>query len=183
MTPGDSDPRPALAPQTQIPRDFDRIRNHNPWETTDSDPDEADIDEHITGLHGPGGGPRVTYFSRTIRSGGNGRGEEHRNGDEEAPDEVMANFQSMLGGLMGPAFEAGQSGRSGQDTLFNGGPFNAGPAGGGNYHSFGGRTANGHVMGARYTFTTNAGHGGPAQAREGQGNDITRYGFPLKQAL
>jgi E3 ubiquitin-protein ligase RNF115/126 len=176
VTPGDSDPRPAPEPQNQVPPDFERIRQHNPWETTDSDPDEADIDEHITGIRGPHGGPRVAYFSRTIRSRGAGQdGPLGGDGEEHNPDAVMGDFHNMLTGMIGPAFQAGQSGRSGPDTLFTGGPFNSG---GGNVQTFGGRTTSGHVMGARYTFTTNV-TGGSAERREGQGDDVTAYGIPF----
>jgi E3 ubiquitin-protein ligase RNF115/126 len=178
VTPGESDPRPASEPENHDHHDFDRLQHHNPWETTDSDPDEADIDEHITGFHGPHGGPRVTYFSRTIRSRGDGRDAENGEGDEQNPDVVMTDFHNMLSGLIGPGFRAGQSGRSGPETLFTGGPFTAG---GGNFQSFGGRTTGGRVMGARYTFTTNVPtQGGSAERGEGQGDDISAYDPPIK---
>ena len=67
----------------------------------------------------------------------------------------MADFQSMLGNLMGPGLRPGQTGRSGGDTLFGQGQF------GGNTF----RTTHGpNVVGGRFTFTT-----GPIRPRDAGG--------------
>jgi E3 ubiquitin-protein ligase RNF115/126 len=99
----DSDPRPGhetppIPPEPRSRRLFD----HNPWADTDiSDPDEADIEEHIT--HGPGGS---IFISQTIHSNGM---PNHLRGSARAPalaalesDDVMQAFQAMVGELMAP---------------------------------------------------------------------------------
>jgi E3 ubiquitin-protein ligase RNF115/126 len=98
--------------------DRDSLIGHNPWAAADeSDPDEADIEEHIT--RGPGGS---IYISQTIRSNGPFTTRRRRNQDGDGgEDEIMRDFHSMLGGLMGPTLRGGPSGRSGPDTLFQGG--------------------------------------------------------------
>ncbi|KAH9203488.1 hypothetical protein DL95DRAFT_472338 [Leptodontidium sp. 2 PMI_412] len=107
----ESDPRPER--EFNPPPDPSR----NPIEI-DSDPEEADIEEHIT--HGPGGS---VLFSRTVRTSSprspfgmppRRRGEPH----DEDPDFVMRDFHIILGNIMGPQFRPGQAGRSGANTLF-----------------------------------------------------------------
>ena len=119
----DSDPR-SMDDVPDIPQPLRDLRNHNPWDS-DSDPEEADIEEHIT--HGPGGS---VFISQTIRSSNTrhpfGGRRRRAQGGFDNEDEVMRNFQTMLGSLMGPAIRAGPPGRSGPDTLFQSGPFGMG---------------------------------------------------------
>lgn len=56
-----NDPRDLDSPADILPSPRD-LQNHSPWANTDSDPEEADIEEHIT--HGPGGSIMI---SQTIR--------------------------------------------------------------------------------------------------------------------
>jgi len=139
----DSDPRPTHhAPPT--PPEFQSLRNHNPW--PDSDPEEADIEEHIT--RGPGGS---VFISQTIRSTGPPRaGRYRRPGGPQGPDNpngVMRDFQQVLGTLMGPGLRQGQTGRSGADDLYPHSPFGGG-------FRLGGAGPGPAVVGGRFTYTT-----------------------------
>merc|ERR1711939_1271892 len=154
----ESDPRPER--EVHPPNDA-----RNPIEI-DSDPEEADIEEHIT--HGPGGS---VLFSGTIRTSSprdpfrmppRRRGNPH----DEDPDFVMRDFHNMLGNIMGPQFRPGQAGRSGANTLFT------------QDNGFGGQTfrvggdGNGPtIVGGRFTF------GGP-NARQQGGADFQQPGGP-----
>ncbi|CZT43515.1 related to zinc finger protein 364 [Rhynchosporium secalis] len=87
----------------------------------DSDPEEADIEEHIT--HGPGGS---VLFQRTVRTSAprDIPGAGINRYDERNPDFIMRDFEHMIGNLMGPQFQPGRPGRSGAHTLFpQGGAF------------------------------------------------------------
>jgi E3 ubiquitin-protein ligase RNF115/126 len=158
----ESDPRPNLAPPPPPP-DIEDLRDHNPWAGggDDSDPEEADIEEHVT--HGPNG--NIT-FTRTVRTTSSPlftnvrRTRDSARGPlgPEDPDNVMRNFQDMIGNLMGPQFRHGQPGRSGPDTLFNPPQFTSGFRMGGN----GGPT----IMGGRVTFTSSSSSGGPLRPRD-----------------
>ena len=150
----ESDPRPGLdgpppPPDFRTrPDEFRSLHNHNPWPDSDSDPEEADITEHIT--HGPGGS---VLISRTIRSstphGGAFRTpRRRRGGSRDDPENTLRDFQQMLGNLMGPGFHPGQPGRSGPDTLFTQGPF------GGGFSLGGGGGSGPQVVGGRFTYTT-----------------------------
>ena len=145
----ESDPRPGhSAPPT--PPEIRDLHNHNPWaaDSDVSDPEEADIEEHIT--HGPGGS---VFISQTIRSHGRPRTTRSRRGPVVGagdPNDVMRDFQSMLGNLMGPNFRMGQPGRSGHDDLFPPPPpvglrFGSGGLQGGSGPG---------VIGGRFTYTT-----------------------------
>jgi E3 ubiquitin-protein ligase RNF115/126 len=100
-------------------------------------------------------------FTRTIRTStplfpGARRRRDNNTRDPtrgpEDPDNVMRNFQDMIGTLMGPQLRQGLPGRSGPDTLFNGPPqFTSGFRMGGN----GGPT----IMGGRVTFTSSSSSG------------------------
>lgn len=142
----ESDPRPGRsAPPT--PPDFRSLHTHNPWADSDpSDPDEADVEEHVT--HGPGGS---IFIQQTIRSRGRpGHGNRLRRSPAQGdPNDVMQDFQNMLGTLMGPNFRPGQPGRSGYDDLFPPPPmgFRFGPNG--NDGVQGSR-----IIGGRFTYTT-----------------------------
>lgn len=140
----ESDPRPR--PRMPTPPEVSNLRQHYPFQpyADDSDPDEADIDEHIR--HTPSG----YHFSRTTHSHSPLREAQDRRraGPEE---DVMGNFQSMIANLMGPQFaQAGQGGhgRSGMHTF----TFGGGPGGGP------------HVTGTRWTFSS----GGPERGFEHQ---------------
>ncbi|KAM0177698.1 hypothetical protein ACHAPC_008703 [Botrytis cinerea] len=146
-----SDPRSGMGNSPDIAplRDLD---NHNPW-ADDSDPDEADIEEHIT--HGPNGS---ILISQTIRTSGPGPFEANRiiNRRRRAPggnggdDDTARDFQSMLGNLLGPNLREARAGRSGHDDLFpRAGEFHTG--GGGVGTGIGGRQGP-HLVGGRYTF-------------------------------
>lgn len=150
----DSDPRPASDSRPPTPpgfRSLPSLHDHNPWGNgdDDSDPEEADIEEHIT--RGPGGS---MLFSRTIRTtstpwGAYGGRRLRDPMPRDDPDNVMRDFQTMIGNLMGPGFRAGPPGRSGPDTLFTQGPHVSGFRLGGN----GGP----QIVGGRFTFTTTGG--------------------------
>ncbi|CAD6443575.1 5dc06aef-1085-420f-9dbc-2f1c63fa7372 [Sclerotinia trifoliorum] len=134
-------------------RDLD---NHNPW-ADDSDPEEADIEEHIT--HGPHGSIMISQTIRSTRPvpfGGNFNtitGEMRRRrspGGGGGDDDTMRDFQSMLGNLMGPNLRSSRTGRSGNDDLFpRAEEFHTG-GGGAGFGMGGGRGP--HTVGGRYTF-------------------------------
>jgi E3 ubiquitin-protein ligase RNF115/126 len=109
-------------------------------------------------------GPRITTFRRRM-SNNEPRVRQAANDD---PDVVMRDFQNMLGNMMGPAFRPGQSGRSGQDTLFTSGPF-----GGGEHSAFGGGPG-GRVVGGRFTFST-----GPIRPRNADGAQPSPHDDPV----
>ena len=140
----ESDPRPGMhIPDT--PPGYHQLFDHNPWDEDDnSDPEEADIEEHIT--HGPGGS---VFVRQTIRASTPRDGSSRRDRpDPNDPTYVMRDFQNMLGTLMGPGFRAGRPGRSGPEDLY------------GNRHPFSatgfrmGGSGTPHVVGGRFTFTT-----------------------------
>ncbi len=149
----ESDPRPVHDDPPTPPgfQSLHSLRNHNPWaEAEFSDPEEADIEEHVS--HGPGGS---VMFSRTIRTSNapRGFGGSRRRRDpmpQEDPDHVMRDFQNMIGNLMGPGFRPGQPGRSGPDTLFTQGPYATG-------FRVGGSNGGPQLVGGRFTFTTTTG--------------------------
>jgi E3 ubiquitin-protein ligase RNF115/126 len=169
----ESDPRPNInLPPT--PPGFRSLHNHNPWADDDSDPEEADIEEHVT--HGPGGS---VFIRQTIRSSGTrdpfGRQRRRNQPDPNNPDFVVRDFQNMLGNLMGPGFRAGRAGRSGPDDLFPHAPFP--PAG----FRLGGDGSGPRIMGGRFTYT--AGNLRPRNADEPQEggppvDDIATYASP-----
>ncbi|CZR62271.1 related to COP1-interacting protein CIP8 [Phialocephala subalpina] len=163
----DSDPRPLR--DDSPPPDFRSLHGHYPFADDIPDPEEADIEEHVT--HGPGGS---IMFSRTITSSNAGGPGRRRNPLEDHPDPIMRDFQNMVGNMVGPGFRAGPPGRSGPDTLFNQGPFVGGFQLGGN----GGPRA----WGSRMTFTTGGGHrprdaNGPQPAGPPV-DDLTTYASP-----
>ena len=150
------------------------LRDHNPWgDSDDSDPEEADIEEHIS--HGPGGS---IFISQTIRSNIRPRASGPRRGSSGGPhagdpNDVMRDFQSMLGSLMGPGFRPGPSGRSGQDDLFPPAPMGF-PLG-----AVGSAGGSGPVVGGgRFTYTTGRLH--PRNVNGAQAPpDISTYAFPI----
>lgn len=171
----ESDPRPGRnAPRT--PPELRDLHNHNPWgaDSDVSDPEEADIEEHIT--HGPGGS---IFISQTIRSHGRPRpGRRGRNPAEGQGDpiDVMRDFQSMLGNLMGPGFRPGPPGRSGHEDLFPPPPM--GFRLGGNGLAGG---AGPGVIGGRFTYTTGRLH--PRNANEPQAPpDLATYASPSSRS-
>ncbi|TVY46505.1 putative RING finger protein [Lachnellula occidentalis] len=154
----ESDPRPGHDEEPEPPPDFRDIQRHNPWQhdAADSDPEEADIEEHVQ--HGPGGS---VFISQTIRSSrpprvAFGTRPSRRNArPQDGPDPVIADFQNMVNSMMGPTVRQGQTGRSGADTLFSQGQF------GGNTF----QTSRGpNVVGGRFTF-----HSGPIRPRDADG--------------
>lgn len=120
------------------------LNNHNPW-ADDSDPDEADIEEHVT--HGSNGS---ILISQTMRTGGLGpfgrRMNESRRrrspGSDEGEDNTMRDFHAMIGNLMAPNLRGGRGARSPHDEFF--------PRAG-EFH-MGGGPGQPAIMGARYTF-------------------------------
>lgn len=174
----ESDPRPASDDPPTPPgfRSVNSLHNHHPWGDGDnSDPEEADIEEHIT--HGPGGS---MLFSRTIRTStprvafGNRRRRDPMPQDD--PDHVMRDFQTMIGNLMGPGFRPGQPGRSGPDTLFTQGPYASG-------FRLGNSNGGPQVVGGRFTFTTTGGRLRPRDANGPQPggppvDDLATYASP-----
>jgi E3 ubiquitin-protein ligase RNF115/126 len=175
----ESDPRPIVEPPPSPPHGFRDLHDHNPWDgDADSDPEEADIEEHIT--HGPGGS---VLFSRTIRTstpGGPFRNRRRRDPMPDDLDPTMRNFQEMIGSLMGPGFRPGQAGRSGPDTLFTQGPF------GGTGFRIGGNGPGPALVGGRFTFTSTGGAGGRLRPRDADGpqpggpqvDDLATYASP-----
>ena len=92
----------------------------------------------------PGGS---VMFTRTTRSTArNGRG--IRPPGQNEPDMMMRDFQEIFGTLLGPGYQPGRPGRSGQGDLF--------PGGFGGTIRMGGATVGGgqgpRVVGGRYTF-------------------------------
>jgi E3 ubiquitin-protein ligase RNF115/126 len=171
----ESDPRPDLNTPPTPPDDFRSLHNHNPWGDSDSDPEEADIEEHIT--RGPGGS---VLISRTIRTstphGAFRTGRRHRShSPRDDPENTLRDFQQMLGNLMGPGLRQGQPGRSGPDTLFTQGPF------GGGFRIGGGGGPGPHIVGGRFTYTT-----GRLRPRDADGaqpgappvDDLAQYASP-----
>jgi len=156
-----NDPRPIHeAPPPNPPASLHPRPLNNPWGVQDdSDPEEADIEEHIS--HGPGGS--VT-FSRVVRSSGptfstfTGRRPRNSRQENNGPDHVIRDFQNMIAGITGPGFVPGRAGRSGPETLFT-----QNPQGG---FAFGApRSAGPAVVGGRFTFTSN----GPLRPRDVDG--------------
>lgn len=155
----ESDPRPSQnAPQP--PPD---LFHHNPWADGDSDPEEADIEEHIT--HGPRG---TVMISRTYRSSPRLETRRQRGlRGSDHPEVVMNDFQNMLGNLMGPGFRQGPAGRSGRAELFP-------PLGGLGQ----GSSSSPRVLGGSLTFTTGAPglqHRSVPGLQQAGPVDITRY--------
>ncbi|KAK0129112.1 hypothetical protein ONS95_001051 [Cadophora gregata] len=154
----ESDPRPE--------REFDYANNsRNPIEI-DSDPEEADIEEHVT--HGPGGS---VLFSRTVRTSSprspfgippRRRADPH----DEHPDFVMRDFHNMLGNIMGPQFRPGQAGRSGANTLFT-----QDNVYGGQTFRVGGDGNGPTIVGGRFTF-------GVPPPRQQRGGEFQQQGVP-----
>lgn len=152
----ESDPRPIHEAPPSPPVPFNTHPPNNPWGIPDdSDPEEADIEEHIS--HGPNGS--IT-FQRVIRSSGPrvstfGARRSDATHDHNNPDDVM---RELLTGIAGPGFAPGRTGRSGPDTLFT-----QNPQGG---FAFGTpRSAGPAVVGGRFTFTSN----GPLRPRDVDG--------------
>ncbi|KAF4635871.1 hypothetical protein G7Y89_g2208 [Cudoniella acicularis] len=146
----ESDPRPIADEPPPPNRNFRDLHHHNPFGgmDDDSDPEEADIEEHIT--HGPGGS---MFFSQTIRTSRPRSTSDLSSSRRRVPrhdaDAVMANFHNSMGSLMSVAgFRPGQAGRSGPDTLFNERGF------GRNFQTFGSTNGGPSVVGGRFTFTT-----------------------------
>lgn len=163
----ESDPRPGRpGPANDDPptppgfRSLHSLRNHNPWGGEEfSDPEEADIEEHIT--QGPGGSVLISRTVRTTNPRGFGGSRRRRDPNpQEDPDNVMRDFQNMIGTLMGPGFRPGQPGRSGPDTLFTQGPYGTG-------FRLGGSNGGPQVVGGRFTFTTTS--GGRLRPRDANG--------------
>lgn len=152
--------------------------DHHPWEQDhDSDPEEADIEEHVS--HGPEGSIliRQTIRSSTPRHGGSGNG--RRPGDRDA-ESVMADFQRMLGAFMGPAFgPPGESDRGQyQQHPFAPATF-TGMAGG---FRVGGGGSDPHVVGRRFTYSTGNlrprdANGSPHEGRQPV-QDLATYASP-----
>lgn len=132
----ESDPRPP--PQSQrpsTPPEFTSLRSHYPFHPygDDSDPEEADIDEHIR--HGPDGFSftRHTHSASPLHAANDRR----RFGIPE--DDVVGNFQSMIANMMGgPQMGGNPQGRSGVHVFTSGGNGN-GP----------------RVQGTRWTWSSN----------------------------
>jgi len=133
-----SDPRPR--PRLPTPPEVSNLRQHYPFHpyADDSDPEEADIDEHIR--HTPDG----YTFSRTTHSQTPLReAQDRRRGmpEDENETDVMGSFQSMIANMMGPHIgqppQRGQGGqpRSGTHT-FSFGTVGGGPNASGATWSF-----------------------------------------------
>lgn len=159
----DNDPRPVIddSDRDEVLRG---LQSHRPWPDDDvPDPDEGDLDEfihHDHHDHGQAAGPRTMFFSHTFTTHGP-RGPRGRNppGMDQNGDDIMREFHSMLGQIMGPGLVQGQAGRSGPEALFNRGNPNPSPFGHATQSPiFGGVIAGNptgpHVVGQRITFTT-----------------------------
>ena len=94
----ESDPR-SVREAPSIPPDFQTLRDHIPWQDADSDPEEADIEEHITR------GSRGSLFaSRTIQSGQRVHTTQRINHPSwpNSPQISVNEFQTMVGNMLGP---------------------------------------------------------------------------------
>lgn len=172
----ESDPRPEPRQPGSAAFDGSWGQRHNPVEI-DSDPEEADIEEHVT--RGPRGS---VVFTRTFRSTAPRpvfRTHPRRGRDlDDNSDPIMRDFQAMIGNLVGPEFRPGQAGRSGANTLFDqGSPSGGGLRGGGSgpavvsgHYTF----VNGNLVGGEPLRPRNA--DGPQQA--GAPIDLATYAFP-----
>lgn len=157
-------------------RDLD---DHNPW-ADDSDPEEADIEEHVT--HGPNGSILISQTIRTTAPfGGGGRintGAQRRRrapAGDRGDDDTIRDFQNMLGNLLGPNIRPGRAGRSGHDDLFpRAGEFHTG--GGGMGAGMGGGQGT-RIVGGRYTFEGTFENG---QLRPRDANNPQAEGAPVE---
>jgi E3 ubiquitin-protein ligase RNF115/126 len=142
----ESDPRPPTIPDNRpvTPPELQSLRNHNPWQFDDSDPEESDISEHIR--RGPGGSIFITQTYRHSARGGDFGSRRRTNPiQRHEPEDVMQDFHGMLSTLLGSGVQAGQTGRSGPGDLFP-------PSGFSTFRLGGGRGPT--ITGGRYTFTT-----------------------------
>lgn len=174
ITPGESDPRPIRNPRPDTPPGFQSLREHNPWQRNydDSDPDEADIEEHIH--TGPRGSVFITQMIRTSSPQHEYTRRRRLNGQpvnrDINPNEVIQDFQNIMGNLIGTNVRDGRAGRPGQDNINENPvffPFGPIPLGGNDGHG-------GPPMAGRFTFTT----GGSGATRD-HDNDL----FGLLRAL
>ncbi|TAQ91077.1 hypothetical protein B7494_g650 [Chlorociboria aeruginascens] len=147
----ESDPRPGHE-RPPTPPNFHSLRNHDSWADLGaiSDPEEADIEEHVT--RGPGGS---IFFSQTFHSTPHRAGfsrirSTRREVDQDNnPEDIMRGFQEMIGNMVGSNVQNGAAGRSGPETLFPGGFSSEQFRMGGN----GGPS----VVGGRFSYTTAGG--------------------------
>lgn len=167
---------PDTDPRLQAHSPLERAHSHglspDPWRHANSDPEEADIEEHVS--HGPNG----SMFVRTSRSStprnraGGSRARGGPVGADPGQEEILRNFQSMLGNLLGPGARIGQPGRSGPETLFSG------PGWSGSIR-VGGREGGPQFTGGAFTFSSRNAGGGANRAPGGgpQMEDPFRYAY------
>lgn len=119
-----NDPRPPEIPfHTRPPaEELEGLRDHNPWQDNDSDPEESDINEFMRDI--PGG--RTTMISRTFRAPPRqvfASGSSRRQNPNDHASQTIRDFEGMLGGLLGPTI------RSDPDDLNRDEPPSPPPAG------------------------------------------------------
>lgn len=117
VTLGEDDPR-FISPSTSQPQSSSSPTNQGPWIQDASDPDEPDIEEHIS--RGPNGS---LLFSRTVRTSNSHRQNEahsdRRGATEVDTDIVLAEFRSMISNLIGPQLRHSVSGTSESETAYS----------------------------------------------------------------
>ncbi|CAD6501252.1 BgTH12-01504 [Blumeria graminis f. sp. triticale] len=117
VTPGEDDPRyiSTSTSQSQLPPSNP---NHGSWPQETSDPDEPDIEEHIS--HGPNGSLMFSRTVRTFNPRSQAEARSSREGTAEVDtDNVLAEFRSMITNLIGPQLRNNTSGRSESEDTSN----------------------------------------------------------------
>ncbi|KAH8804761.1 hypothetical protein F5884DRAFT_859375 [Xylogone sp. PMI_703] len=179
----ESDPRPGMESPNEHhdPPDLDQILHHDPWDSDVSDPEEPDIERHFTS-RGP------MYYRRTVHSPfGTGFAQQTRQRravpTQNEPDTIIRDLHNLIGNLVGPQQQPGQTGRSGPDQLFasepqvRGGTFRFGGNGNGR-----GPT----IIGGHYTISTGGLRPRDADAPQAGGppvDDLATYAPPPNTSI
>lgn len=143
-----------------VPDEIRNLQAHDPWARNDvPDPEDGDVEEYVT--HGPNS--TMFYSSRIIRPRRRAAEGDPSVPDASDPNNVIRDFQNMIGDFMGPGMQQGQAGRSGPDTLFrtvdDDDLFFRPLGSGGNvrHERPGGPRARPNIASGRFTFTATTG--------------------------
>lgn len=134
--------------------------------TDSSDPDEMLIEEHVPRTPRGHGRRPSSSTRRPEASEATQRRPGVPLGANQNQDETIRSFEEMLGGLMGPTYRSGQTGRSTSNTLYNE------PGWSGRTWQWGGDSSRPSARGGTFSFSVGT---GPAPARPMNGN-----GDPLR---